>query len=65
MFKLGISGNIISSSVKIKEVKNFVDILRNLIPKNPIEAMVNTNIIAVVIFSAFVGIANQKDGFNL
>ncbi len=60
LFKLGISGNIISSSVKIKEVKNFVDILRNLIPKNPIEAMVNTNIIAVVIFSAFVGIATKK-----
>lgn len=60
LFKLGLSGETINSTYEIKEVKNFVDILRNLIPKNPIEAMVNTNIIAVVIFSAFIGIAAKK-----
>lgn len=60
LFKLGLSGQVANSNYEIKEVKNFVDILRNLIPKNPVEAMVNTNIIAIVIFSAFVGVAAKK-----
>ncbi|OAT89168.1 cation:dicarboxylate symporter family transporter [Candidatus Arthromitus sp. SFB-turkey] len=60
LFRLGLSGNATNVTAEIKEVKNFVDILRNLIPKNPVEAMVNTNIIAVVIFSAFVGVAAKK-----
>lgn len=60
IFKLGTSGSTLTSSTEIAEVKNFVDILRNLIPKNPIEAMVNTNIIAIVVFSAFIGVAAKK-----
>ncbi len=60
IFKLGVNENSIGSTTQIAKVKNFVDILRNLIPKNPIEAMVNTNIIAIVIFSAFIGIAAKK-----
>ncbi len=60
LFKLGLSSNVVNSNYEIKEVKNFIDILRNLIPKNPVESMVNTNIIAIVIFSAFVGVAAKK-----
>lgn len=60
LFKLGLSGNVSNASTEIKEIKNFVDILKNLIPKNPVESMVNTNIIAIVVFSAFVGIAAKK-----
>lgn len=60
LFRLGLSETSSIATAEIKEVKNFVDILRNLIPKNPVESMVNTNIIAIVIFSAFVGIAAKK-----
>ena len=60
IFGLGINGNNLTSSTEIAEVKNFVDILRNLIPKNPIESMVNTNIIAIVVFSAFIGVPAKK-----
>lgn len=60
LFKLGVSSNVVNSNYEIKEVKNFIDILRNLIPKNPIDSMVNTNVIAIVIFSAFIGVAAKK-----
>lgn len=60
LFKLGVSSNVVNSNYEIKEVKNFIDILRNLIPKNPVDSMVNTNVIAIVIFSAFIGVAAKK-----
>ncbi len=60
LFRLGLSGQAVNNSYEIKEVKNFIDILRNLIPKNPVESMVNTNIVAIVIFAAFVGVAAKK-----
>lgn len=45
---------------KIREVKNIVDTLKALIPSNPVEAMVNLNIVGLVIFSAIVGIAAKR-----
>lgn len=60
LFNLGSSSTLSNSSYEIKEIKSFVDIIRNLIPKNPVDSMVNTNVIAIVIFSAFVGIAAKK-----
>ena len=42
---------------QIKEVKNVVTIIRELIPSNPIKAMVDFNVIGVVIFAMFVGLA--------
>jgi len=42
---------------EIKEVKNVVTIIRELIPSNPIKAMVDFNVIGVVIFAMFVGLA--------
>lgn len=60
LFGLGLSANLSDTTAEIKNITNFVDIIRNLIPKNPVEAMVNTNIIAIVIFSAFVGVAAKK-----
>lgn len=59
-FKLGINSTITSGTSEIKEVQSLVDIFRNLIPKNPIEAMSSSNVIAVVIFSIFVGTAAKK-----
>ena len=45
---------------KIREVKNIVDTLKALIPANPVEAMVNLNIVGLVIFSAMLGVAAKR-----
>ncbi|MDX8336767.1 cation:dicarboxylate symporter family transporter [Candidatus Cetobacterium colombiensis] len=45
---------------KIREVKNIVDTLKALIPSNPVTAMVNLNIVGLVIFSAVVGVAAKR-----
>ncbi len=60
LFRLGINSTITGGTYEIKEINSIVDILRNLIPKNPVEAMSNSNVIAVVIFSIFIGMAAKK-----
>ena len=45
---------------KIREVKNIVDTLKALIPANPVEAMVNLNIVGLVIFSAMLGVPAKR-----
>lgn len=45
---------------KIREITNIVDTLKALIPSNPVEAMVNLNIVGLVIFSAIVGVATKR-----
>ena len=47
-------------AAQIKEVVPVVTTLLNLIPSNPVEAMVNNNIVGVVIFSTFIGLAARK-----
>ncbi len=60
LFKLGVNSNAPIEISKANEIKSLVDIIRNLIPKNPIEAMSKSNVIAVVIFSIFVGVGAKK-----
>ncbi|TLG76762.1 cation:dicarboxylase symporter family transporter [Culicoidibacter larvae] len=43
-----------------KEYKGIVDTIIGLLPRNPIAAMAEGNVIAVVIFAAFIGIATNK-----
>ena len=58
VFKLGSSSIALGNGEsKIKEVKNVVTIIRELIPSNPIKAMVEFNVIGVVIFAMFIGLA--------
>ena len=58
VFKLGSSSIALGNGEsKIKEVKNVVTILRELVPSNPIKAMVEFNVIGVVIFAMFIGLA--------
>ena len=45
---------------QIREVINIVDTLKALIPSNPVEAMVNLNIVGLVIFSSIVGVAAKR-----
>lgn len=60
LFNLGsvISG--IASNASAREITSVVDTLRNLLPSNPFKAMVDGNIVAIVIFSGFIGLAMRR-----
>ena len=60
IFNVGSGMSVSSGSSEIKEVKTVVDTLRGLLPANPVEAMVNVNIIALVIFSVFFGLGANR-----
>ncbi len=61
IFGLGKGMNITTDkTTEIKEVTSIVDTIRGLLPANPITAMYDTNVIAIVIFSAFFGIAAKR-----
>lgn len=60
LFKLGVGLEIVEAKTDIKEIKSIVDTLRGLIPSNPVQAMAEGNVVAVVIFSGFIGFAMQR-----
>ncbi|MDE6357149.1 MAG: cation:dicarboxylase symporter family transporter, partial [Eubacteriales bacterium] len=60
IFKLGTGVSYTEGTTEIKEVKSVVDTLSGLIPKNPAQAMVDVNIIAIVIMSAFFGLGAKR-----
>lgn len=45
----------IDNAAKMREVSNVIDTIRGLIPSNPVKAMADSNIVAVVIFAGFIG----------
>lgn len=56
--KLGSNSTLLEGQeTKLKEVKDITSILRDLIPSNPIKAMAELNVIAVVVFAMFIGVA--------
>lgn len=56
IFQVGAGMVPVDGQETMKEVTSFIDTLTNLIPANPITAMNEMNIIALVIFSAFIGV---------
>ncbi|MDO7253095.1 cation:dicarboxylate symporter family transporter [Helicobacter cappadocius] len=54
-FGLGQNLQSISDGAEIRNVKTFTDVLLGIIPDNPVFAMSSDNIIAVVVFTFFVG----------
>ena len=60
IFNVGSGMNITGEVSEIREVKTMVDTLRGLLPANPAEAMVNINVIALVIFSVFFGLGANR-----
>lgn len=56
-----VTGNSTAKAAPVKEV-NIIDILVNTIPPNVIEAMATDNILQVVVFAIFVGVALNKLG---
>ncbi|MEG2384902.1 MAG: cation:dicarboxylase symporter family transporter [Erysipelotrichaceae bacterium] len=57
LFQLGAGIQKVSGTNGIREVVPIVTTLQNLIPSNPIEAMVNNNIVGIVIFATFIAFA--------
>lgn len=51
---------VVETGRKMREVKNIVDTLKALIPSNPVHAMVDLNIVGLVIFSSIVGVAAKR-----
>lgn len=60
LFQVGTGMGTIQGTAEIKEVNTIVDTLRGLLPSNPAKAMVEVNIIALVIFAAFFGVAAKR-----
>ena len=60
LFKLGVGEQVIKSTDEIREITPIVDTLRGLLPSNPIKAMSEANIVSVVIFAAFIGLAIKR-----
>lgn len=61
LFQLGgNAASIVTENNDMAEVVPVVTTLRHLIPSNPADAMVNNNIVALVIFSAFFGLAARR-----
>lgn len=60
LFSVGKGMDITSGTAEIKEVSSIVITLSNLIPANPIQAMVDLNVIGLVIFSLFFGLGAKR-----
>lgn len=60
IFNLGTGLSIEGQTAEIREVTSLVNTLRGLLPSNPVAAMSEGNIVAVVIFAAFIGIAIRR-----
>ena len=60
IFNLGTGLFIEGQTAEIREVTSLVNTLRGLLPSNPVAAMSEGNIVAVVIFAAFIGIAIRR-----
>ena len=59
-FNLGAGFEAVQGSPNIKDITPIADTLLALLPANPVEAMVQANIIGLVIFSAFIGVAARR-----
>lgn len=60
LFGLGLGDVAIIENAEIREMSSIVDTFRGLLPSNPVKAMADANIVAVVIFAAFIGVAIRR-----
>ena len=62
VMQLGVGVNVgdMVRTAEMKEIVPLVDTIRDLLPSNPVESMANGNIVAVVIFAGFLGIAVKR-----
>ncbi len=57
---LGVGQSLANQTAELREITPIVDTLRGLLPANPVQAMAEANVVAVVIFAAFLGIAIRR-----
>ncbi|MFR3497695.1 MAG: cation:dicarboxylate symporter family transporter [Paraclostridium bifermentans] len=61
LFKLGVGQEVAHQATEqLREVTPVVDTLRGLLPSNPVDAMAQANVVAIVIFAGFIGIAIKR-----
>lgn len=60
LFKLGVGETIVQTENEMKEISSIVDTLRGLLPSNPVKAMADANVVGVVIFAGFIGVAIKR-----
>lgn len=60
VFALGAGMSVGEQTAEIREMKSIVETFRGLLPANPVQAMAEANIVAVVIFAGFIGIAIRR-----
>lgn len=60
LMKLGTGAQVPDMEAEIRAVEPIVDTLRGLLPSNPINAMSEGNVVGVIIFAVFLGIAVRR-----
>ena len=61
VMKLGVGTDIVAASdTELREITPLVDTLRGLLPSNPVASMADGNIVAIIIFATFLGLAVKK-----
>lgn len=60
LFGIGSGMSVDMATAEIKEVSSVVETLSKLIPANPVQAMVDLNIIGLVIFSLYFGLGAKR-----
>ena len=60
LFGLGNGLTVTNQEAEIREMGSIVATLRGLLPSNPVSAMAEANIVAVVIFASFIGLAIRR-----
>ncbi len=61
VMKLGVGTDAVATAdTELREITPLVDTLRGLLPSNPVASMADGNIVAVIIFATFLGLAVKR-----
>ena len=61
VMKLGVGTDVVATAdTELREITPLVDTLRGLLPSNPVASMADGNIVAIIIFAAFLGLAVKR-----
>ncbi len=61
VMKLGVGTNVVAAAdTELREITPLVDTLRGLLPSNPVASMADGNIVAIIIFATFLGLAVKR-----
>lgn len=61
IMKLGVGTDVVATAdTELREITPLVDTLRGLLPSNPVASMADGNIVAIIIFATFLGLAVKR-----